>query len=454
MKRISCSLTKRVLIVLLAVLCMASFYACKNNSADDSGSAGGKGAAGEETSKDANGGDAAGSEDGDGAGERDHYGTAEIKDLVIGESGKARIYLKSASNRLKASFTLSCYAGQRVAFVDKNGREVAEIKVNAEEGDRDVNVTCEVPDRKWMDRKTSYYRVRSFGNALIDESGTSKAAVHLENQYEYYDKPVEGSMVWYGGAGRCPASRSGVILAVKGEIAFVRGSDGRTYKWNVHDMMINMADVRTDIVYDIYNAYSSRFYPISGRAMYMDNGGAGLARYAPVAKEDAMHRNKKTGKTTFMVPVQWDFAKTVALAQHRARKSGCTLYIVDSFRPMYSVNPVAKAVGDAGMLAYGGTSAHNFGFAVDTGWQEVDKSGNPVGQPYTLNLQALDRKLAVRGPHGNQREPWWDGVNKLVQEWWHYGDTNLRPAYRAHAERVGSLYVNLGEPISRKRSRL
>ena len=37
----------------------------------------------------------------------------------------------------------------------------------------------------------------------------------------------------------------------------------KIYKWNKDDVMINMADVRTDIVYDIYNAYSSKFFPIS-----------------------------------------------------------------------------------------------------------------------------------------------------------------------------------------------
>ncbi|MBQ3424430.1 MAG: hypothetical protein IJH38_04440, partial [Clostridia bacterium] len=34
---------------------------------------------------------------------------------------------------------------------------------------------------------------------------------------------------------------------------------------------------------NIINAYSSRFGPIQGKAMYMDNGKKGLKRYAPLA---------------------------------------------------------------------------------------------------------------------------------------------------------------------------
>ena len=99
-------------------------------------------------------------------------------------------------------------------------------------------------------------------------------------------------------------------------------------------------------------------------------------------------------------------------------------------------------------------SAHNFGTAVDTGWQRVDKDGNPVGDPYVKNLQSLKKKLAVKGPNGNEREIWWQGVSKLPQEWWHYGDTNLPAKYKEHAKRVGSLYVNQNECMSKKRSKM
>ena len=391
--------------------------------------------------------------------------SVEITDISTGTKGNVvRIDKDEEKNRIKVSFRVSEYYGQRIAFTDKKGKEIKEIKGEAGQDDfapEGLTLETELPDRKWMDRKTTAYYIRSFGNDHVDKSKPVRFKVTLGGQYEYFDQPIEGSMAWYGGEGETHPSRAGVIIATDDDFVYVRHEstneteDGSTiYKWKKSDVMINMADVRTDIVYDIYNAYSSRFFPIKGKAMYTNNGGKGLKRYNAISKDAAMHKNSKTGKTTFMVPVQWDFAEKVALAESRARDAGYTLYIVDSFRPMNSVNPVAKAVDDPSLLAYGGTSAHNFGTAVDTGWQRVDQNGKPVGEPYVKNLQALDKKKAAKGPNGNEREIWWQGVNKLPQEWWHYGDNTLNAKFRSHARRIGSLYVNQGECISEKRSKL
>lgn len=368
-----------------------------------------------------------------------------------------RISKDDKENDLKIKFTVDKWYGQDIAFVDKNGGTVKKIesgKTDKDEyGNEPFEVTCGLPDRKWMDRKSTTYRVKTSGNDHVDECGPFELKVKLEGQYKYFDRPVEGSMVWYGGAGDAPADRAGVVLATDDDFVYAK-RDEHLYKWKKSDVMINMADVRTDIVLDIYNAYSSRFFPIKGKAMYMDNGKKGLKRYAPLSKASAMHKNRKTGKTTFMAPVQWDFAEKVAKAQAKARDAGVTLYIVDSFRPANSVDPVAKKVKDPSLLAYGGTSAHNFGTAVDTGWQNADKDGKPFGEPFVRNLQALDKKKAVRGPHGNSSEIWWEGVNKLPQEWWHYGDTSLKPEFRENAKRTGSLYVNQKDCLSVKRSEM
>ena len=382
-----------------------------------------------------------------------------------GSKNTVRISKDESENEIKVTFRVSEYYGQRLAFTNKKGKVLEEIAAESadEKGfaPEGTEFSAKLPNRKWMDSKVSAYYIKSFGNDHVDECKPKKFRITLGGQCDDFDQPVEGSMVWYGGAGETPANRTGVIVATDDDYVYARHEstdeteDGSViYKWKKSDVMINLADVRTDIVYDIYNAYSSRFFPIKGKAMYVDNGGKGLARYASISKESAMHENNKTGKTTFMVPVQWDFAEKIALAQSRARDAGYTLYIVDTFRPMNSVNPVAKKVDDASLLAYGGTSAHNFGTAVDTGWQRVDENGEPIGEPYVKNLQALDKKKAVKGPHGNEREIWWQGVNKLPQEWWHYGDTLLASEYREHAKRVGALYVNTGECLSEKRSKM
>lgn len=396
----------------------------------------------------------------------------EIKNIKVSTEASpankenlVRISPDSSKNSVTVTFTLSEWFGQRVAFTDKKGKVIQEIDVSSANGEKfssdPVTVSCKLPDRNWMDRKSSSYYIRSFGNDHVDKGDPVRFRIKLDGQYEHFDKPVEGSMVWYGGDEKAPEDRTAVILATDKNHVYARHEstneteDGSIiYKWRKSDCMINLADVRTDIVYDIYNAYSSRFFPIRGKAMYMDNGGKGLKRYEPVSRESAMHKNDKTGKTTFMVPVQWDFAEKVALAQSRARDAGVTLYIVDSFRPATSVDPVAKKVKDASLLAYGGTSAHNFGTAVDTGWQRVNGKGEPVGEPYVKNLQELDKKKAVKGPRGNSAEIWWQGVHKLRQEWWHYGDTNLDKEYRSHAKRVAELYVNQGDCLSAKRSTL
>ena len=392
----------------------------------------------------------------------------EITDIKAGSGGSedsVRISIDEEKNVVTVSFTLSEWFGQEVALVDKKGEVVQAIDVGktGEDGytDAPFQVSFRLPGRKWMDHKSTTYYLRSFGNDHVDETEPVKFKVVLDGQYKYYDLPIEGSMCWYGGADKAPADRTAVIVATDKDHVYAKHEstneteDGSIiYKWKKKDVMINLADVRTDIVYDIYNAYSSKFFPIKGRAMYMDNGKKGLKRYQAISKEKAMHLNEKTEKTTFMVPVQWDFAEKVAAAQEKARSAGVTLYIADSFRPMNSVDPVAKKVKDASLLAYGGTSAHNFGTAVDTGWQQVNKDGEPVGDPYVRNLQALDKKKAVKGPRGNSSEVWWQGVNKLPQEWWHYGDTTLPPEFRDNAKRVGSLYVNLKPCTSMKRSKL
>ena len=389
-----------------------------------------------------------------------------ITNISTGKKGNVvRISRDEAENEIKVTFHVSEYYGQRLAFTNKKGKVLEEISQETtseqEFKPEGADFTAPVPNRKWMDKKVSTYYIKSFGNDHVDEGKPKKFRITLGGQCDVFDQPIEGSMVWYGGTDEAPANRTGVIVATDDDFVYARHEstdeteDGSIiYKWKKSDVMINLADVRTDIVYDIYNAYSSRFFPIKGKAMYMDNGGKGLSRYSAVSKDAAMHLNNKTGQMTFMVPVQWDFAEKVALAESRARDAGYTLYIVDSFRPMNAVNPVAKKVDDASLLAYGGTSAHNFGMAVDTGWQRVNENGEPVGEPYVKNLQALDKKKAVKGPHGNEREIWWQGVNKLPQEWWHYGDTLLTGEYREHARRVGALYVNTGECLSEKRSRL
>ncbi len=414
--------------------------------------------------------------------------TVKISNLKVGKKNNTvRISRKEQKNKIKVTFTLNQYFGQMVAFVDKNGEVLEEI-LSADDPDQDygheeVKVTCYLPDRNWMNKKTSTYLIKSMANEHVDETKVAKLKIKLAGQYEHFDRPIEGSMVWYGGTADAPKDRAGIIAATDDDYVYVR-RDGEEYKWEKGNCMINLPEVLSKRVYDIYHAYDSRFDPISGLCMYSDNGKAGIKRYKTVDQDDATHTNAKTGATTFMVPVQWDFAETIAQAQSRAEDSGYTLYIVDTFRPMDSVDPVAdelvkqlaeEAADEAEaeaeedengkkkkvtpkpktpLLQRGGVSAHSFGLAVDCGWQKINDKGEPVGEPYDENLQVLDNELAVEGPNGNSAQSWWSGVPKLPQMWWQYGNGSLPAAYSSQAKAVGSLYVNEGSCISCKRSQL
>ena len=74
-----------------------------------------------------------------------------------------RISSDSSKNSVTVTFRLSAWFGQQVAFTDKKGKVIEEINVSGEDADGTegkyssdpVTVSCKLPDRKWMDRKTS-----------------------------------------------------------------------------------------------------------------------------------------------------------------------------------------------------------------------------------------------------------------------------------------------------------
>ena len=376
------------------------------------------------------------------------------------KDNQVRIKRAPEENKIKVKFTINKFFGQDVAFVDKDGKVITKIEV-AETGDTSkystggLEVEAEIPNNDWMDAKETTYYIKSMANDHVDESKPAEVKIKLAGQYKNFDQPIEGSTVWYGGTAKAPKDRTGIVLATDTDHVYATGAKGgEVYTWDKSEVMINLPDVLTKPVYDIYNAYDSRFFPITGKCMYSNNGKSGLDRYKKIEKEAAMHQNAKIDKAEFIVPVQWSFAEKIADAEKKALKAGNTLYIVDTFRPIDCVGPVAKKVNDPSLLAPAGNSAHNFGLAVDTGWQKIGKNGQPEGEPQVKNLHVLNKKAAIDGPNGNRAESWWEGVPKLRQEWWHYGDGALKAGYREQAKRVAGLYVNEKECISKKRSQM
>ena len=189
-----------------------------------------------------------------------------------------RISADDDDNEVTVSFTINKWFGQDIAFVNKKGKLKETIDAAGENlkfSDEPVTITCPLPDKKWMDHKEYSYYIKSLGNDHVDESDVTELKIVLDGQYVDFDKPIEGSMVWYGGTEASPADRTGVVLATDDDYVYAisaggdvfdgdDAADSSIYKWKKSDVMINLADVRTDIVYDIYNAYSSRFFPTRG----------------------------------------------------------------------------------------------------------------------------------------------------------------------------------------------
>ena len=150
----------------------------------------------------------------------------EGKDAAENGVIKVRISRDDKENDLKIKFTVDKWYGQEIAFVDKKGRTVEEIDTGRTDkdgyGDEPFEVTCALPDRRWMDRKSTTYRIRTSGNDHVDECGPFEFKIKLEGQYKYFNSPVEGSMVWYGGAEEAPADRAGVVLATDDDFVYAK----------------------------------------------------------------------------------------------------------------------------------------------------------------------------------------------------------------------------------------
>ena len=148
---------------------------------------------------------------------------SESKDI------KVRISKDEPDNDIKIRFKLSSYYGQEVAFTDKKGNVIQEIRIRTDgtedtaDSDDDsedgnlfapdgIEVTAELPDHKWMDRKATAYYIRSFGNDHVDEGKPVKFRIVLDGQYEHFNEPIEGSTVWYGGSGEAPRDRKSTRL--------------------------------------------------------------------------------------------------------------------------------------------------------------------------------------------------------------------------------------------------
>lgn len=98
--------------------------------------------------------------------------------------------------------------------------------------------------------------------------------------------------------------------------------------------MINLPDVIPSIIYDNTNSYSSLF----------KSSGYELSNITGKALYDAKKMNSRLEKQEFIMPVMYDMAKKICIAQQLALKEGNSLKIYEAFRPHSIQKSVATAL--------------------------------------------------------------------------------------------------------------
>ena len=381
---------------------------------------------------------------------------------------KTKIHSKASRNKVDFKFTVSNYEGQEILLLDSEKNEAAKCvpeKTDSDDNKDDKNVSfiARIPS-DYMNSKKSVWYVKSCKSDSTKESDLLRFEVRLKDQPKHYKLPVEGSQVW-----SLVSSQSGVILATKKDTLIVSAgtnkdskNDTGTEEWSKYETMIDLPSVCPDINYDITNAYSSVFRVqhqdipgVSGNALYNESG--------HLKPADAKKHNKKTGRSEFLVPVQYDFAMEIAAAQRRAEKRGWRLHIYDTFRPILASQQVYNAAsgfdkrifapyGESMFIAPGGHSYHNGGEAVDTSidvwnkdskkWEERD-FGSPIHELSPESAFASEDLISL-----------FPGCDTIPSEWWHFQSQKSRSAATAYAGNVSSLFVGRQKSLSVPRSEL
>lgn len=247
-------------------------------------------------------------------------------------------------------------------------------------------------------RMRAYYKTSSGSTIWSDYSDAKTVRA-------YFELPLIGATGWCAIKMNLykSASTSSTVLKslAQGKVFRIMGGtdgywkirvayDDATYTGYVkeEDCMINLPDILPSIQYKITNAYSS-VLKSSGKSI---SGITGEKLYsAGTVSSKGKVTNNRLGTTEYLVPVMFTTAKKIAIAQYNAQRAGVCLKIYDSYRPysvttksykallsLYNSNSTVRdninySTGTSGTKYYwgtswflaSGTSAHNFGAAID-----------------------------------------------------------------------------------------
>lgn len=276
--------------------------------------------------------------------------------------------------------------------------------------------------------------------------------------------------------GTLAAGEAFVILGEEGGYLRIRTVDSVEGYASMDYIMVNLSDVIPSISYNATNSYDSKF-----RSLGLELPGiTGQSLYGGKAP------NRRLGYEEFMMPVLYQMAKKINLAQQAALANGDCLILYEGYRPKAVQEAVGAALdalaswnADVYRAAVAnptfsktffistGVSNHQLGFAIDvslgsyTETMPVTVGGvtiqKPVGvQEYEMpspmhelsprsavftrqyssagtnwRAQPLAASFLANQPAQDLQRYCTDaGLTPLCSEWWHFNDNSLRSKAR------------------------
>lgn len=325
--------------------------------------------------------------------------------------------------------------------------------------------------------------------------------VNTKNSGSSFNETIVGSTIWpivkvtlyktsdlKTKASTVSALTKGTVKEVKGDIFKITCANNTGWV-NAKYLMINLPDVRSDIKYNITNAYSSIFkigstqnkcqiksynsYQTKDTKYTKDSvsikniTGKKLYTYDNDKTLDGKKYNSKLKRNEFVCPVLYKFAKEIGKAQNIALQNGYCLKVYDGYRPQEVCNSFwtntqstvnsnkkanwltsARVSGNGTCYTNGytnltcfvakGISDHARGYAIDI-TMVYNKSGKEIGSQSSMHdLSSNSVKWVNQGNKTSWRTNQTDvlhtimtsvGMKPLAYEWWHFSDPTLNVGY-------------------------
>ncbi len=361
-----------------------------------------------------------------------------------------------------------------------------------------------------FNKSTKIFKALASGSTTIKATSKDKKKtetfkitikVNTSNKGNVFNKSVIGSTVWplvksnLYKASNLKTKSSTVSALTKGTVKEAKGdilkiTCGKKTGWiNAKYLLINLPDVRSDIKFNITNAYKSIF-KIGGSqnksqikkynsyqtrdtsytkgAVNIPNiTGKKLYSYDNDSKLDGKKYNSKLKKNEFVCPVLYTFAKVIGKAQNIALQNGYCLKIYDGYRPenvcksfWTNTSNIASSNKKANYLTSARVSGN--GTCYTNGYTNITcfvaKSISDHARGYaidvTLTYKSSGKEISTQSPmhdlssnsvkwvNKGNKTSWGTastdilntimtsvGMKPLAYEWWHFSMPSLNVGY-------------------------